>query len=813
MKKTNLIILLVFPFLISLFCIITVNTTYNRVDVDISYIDWEYNDMEGFQLSDTGYRLEAVGVNQRYYRVSGGNALIWKVENKDTSNPDPCAEIYQTGGSYYLRPLREGEVVITCSNQKGNVHRQMTGIIYKDAAILFYPTVGASQTNIDSTVYYGEYDHAVGTPAVVDMTMLVVPSSAASELSAVTSENVSFDPATGQIRILAPGEAKVTLNLASGLAAPVSFDFRVVDEGVNVYTYEDLLACTNRSESGEIVVLRKSFESLQNAYVTDTAGDPIKSGEGFRLKSNNVALFGEYDAATKRFSFGDEVVRLTTTYNRNFIDQWNAFAAENPSYAPITDQIVVGLHVKKDFYGNGYTLNLHNLTYPYSYTLMNTENGETVRIPQLRQDNLFRGPLKMYTLGDPNNVPLVSLYGQDNVGMYVDGDGITVNDVNLKNCDFGDRLANLATAGTVMEIAGDGVTVRNSRISNGKNVLRSFSSMNLTLSNCLISNAETFLFVTGSNDYVPVNTEAMASFYALDGKQKTEVLSAFIAPKGEGDQIFNQFLTKYCTTPEEKANMRRALLAVQDAINATREIEGKYRGSTEITDCFFYRSGVSAICMESLFNSPFLETASPSIITEAFSIFAEMGKTLVPYTATHVSGVSYPVRVNISGDTRFYDYKEVNSIDLTGLLEENISAVAASLVSGADIDLDTVFPLRSLVVQKAGNLGATYRDRETGRTYVNSPVAYYGGGVNLSQVTVDGYEHRGKISGDVDVDLLDTYLNLSGSSQTDTLRGLVLKTVITVTGFEPFSFRFTTDGYLFGETPKVTDLIANAKGV
>jgi hypothetical protein len=41
----------------------------------------------------------------------------------------------------------------------------------------------------------------------------------------------------------------------------------------------------------------------------------------------------------------------------------------------------------------------------------------------------------------------------------------------------------------------------------------------------------------------------------------------------------------------------------------------------------------------------------------------------------------------------------------------------------------------------------------------------------------------------------------------------MLKTVITVSGFEPFSFRFTKNGYLYGETPKVTDLIANAKEI
>ena len=27
-------------------------------------------------------------------------------------------------------------------------------------------------------------------------------------------------------------------------------------------------------------------------------------------------------------------------------------------------------------------------------------------------------------------------FGQDNVGMYVDGSNITVNDINIKSCDF-----------------------------------------------------------------------------------------------------------------------------------------------------------------------------------------------------------------------------------------------------------------------------------------------------------------------------------------------------------------------------------------
>jgi len=169
MKKKNLIILLVFPFLIAVFCIVAINTTYNKIDVDISYIDWLYNDMEAFQISDTPYLLEAQGVNQRHYKVTGDGSLEWFVENINKEEEE-CAKIIEKGGKYYLQAIREGEVTITCSNKKGNVFRQMTGVIYKDAAILLYPAIGGSNTNIDSTIYYGEYDHRVGTDATIEAT-------------------------------------------------------------------------------------------------------------------------------------------------------------------------------------------------------------------------------------------------------------------------------------------------------------------------------------------------------------------------------------------------------------------------------------------------------------------------------------------------------------------------------------------------------------------------------------------------------------------------------------------------------------------
>ena len=220
MKKKNLIILLLMPFLISIFCIITINATYNMVDVDISGIDWSYKDMEGFRLNQS-HKLTASAVNQRNYKVSGGNELIWTVENKDQSDPDPCAEIVQEGSEYYLRPIKEGEVIITCSNEKGNVQRRLSAVIYLNSALMLYPEISASQTNIDKTIYYGEFDHTHGNVAKIKMNLVAIGLDR-SKLDVETTDNVKYDLATDTITVSGIGPASVTVTDKSGRSAPPS---------------------------------------------------------------------------------------------------------------------------------------------------------------------------------------------------------------------------------------------------------------------------------------------------------------------------------------------------------------------------------------------------------------------------------------------------------------------------------------------------------------------------------------------------------------------------------------------------------------
>ena len=70
MKKKNLLVLLIIPFLISTLTIVSVNITYDLVDVDISYIEWDYEDVVAYQITDELIQLKAVGVNQRHNQVS-----------------------------------------------------------------------------------------------------------------------------------------------------------------------------------------------------------------------------------------------------------------------------------------------------------------------------------------------------------------------------------------------------------------------------------------------------------------------------------------------------------------------------------------------------------------------------------------------------------------------------------------------------------------------------------------------------------------------------------------------------------------------
>lgn len=809
MKKKNLIILLLIPFVITLVGVITINTTFNFIENDMIGIDWSYDEIEGIKLEDKLHKLVASPIYEQGYPPLKEEALVWSVYDSDNHEENKYAKIVNENDNWYLQPLQIGEVKVTCSNKKGNIFKTMTVIIFKEGAIVVQSKIKASQNNIDPNIYYGEYDfdnNLYKQKATFEFEVKTIGDLQINDLQYVnnTPDIIEIDEANKIVKIKTSGDASFTVKTNNDeMVKPMTYSFKVVKDGVNVYDYNQLLACTNKSTNGEIVVLRKSFESVNNLNNTT---------------DNNVVCFGNYTDG-KKIDFTSDVYSFETTYNQDYIKAWNEFVNSNPRYKKISNRVLAGIRVQKDFYGNGYTINLHNLTFPSSTMDVVDSNGNKTTIPALSKDDLYRGPLPFYSLGEHDNMPLIEAFGQDNVGMYVDGSDILVNDVNLKNCDFGNLMSNLDYVGTVLETNGNNITIKNSRLSNGKQVVRSFSSTNVSIVNSMLSNARNFLLTIGSNDYIKADLLKEYEFTLLNGEKITSTINNYLMKSNAGDDTLNAFVIGSFT---DKEKMRKAILDIQNALNDESLIKDIYKGSMNIKDTMFYRSGIASIGMDTMFNGPFLESSTPSVVNMLLTGLN------VPYIPNHVGGMSYPVELNITGKTKFYDYKEWNNLDITGLINENISSFVddAKEMFGVtdadigDISIDTIFPIKSFL--KSSVVTTTSSD---GKVYVNIPIAYYGGGANLSKVTFDTEDLKYDSCKLTVVDLLDKYLSLKGIDLDNinldkldlaVIKNVMLKCVTIVTGYEPFKFiSVNKQGYLFDEgprAPQALELIKNAQG-
>lgn len=790
-SKKNLVILLIAPFAISLLSYSAISMTFNLIDNDIVAIDWDYNDEEVFALTTnkTQYRLDARAINDRNYPT--GQSLKWNVYNAEDGEEEH-ATIYTSGSNSYLQTLSVGKVVITVSNNKGNVQKKLNAEIYSGNTISFNTKVRGSQSNVDSNLYFGQFDisgnNKILSSIPYDVNAITEKSDSGVKLID-HSPNITVDTDESKINFTYGGEGVVDSYVKFGFTNPAymetyTFNFKIVTNGVNVYSYNDLLWCTNKSTTGEIVVLRKNLESSDNLKLA--GGD-------------NTALFGNESGSG--YNFANEIYKFKTRFNDEYIKQWNAFARNNSNYQSITDQVNVGIRVKKDFYGNGFTINMHNLTYPYERMIVSDQI-----VPRLSSANLFRGPLAYYCLGNPNNLPIVTAYGQDNIGMYVEGDNITINDLNLKSCDFGNNLANLDYVGTTMETYGNNITIKNCRLSNGKNVFKAYDSKNVVLDNCLLSYSRNFLIMTGSYEYMTVTGDELYQFTREDGSKKLASLNDYLGYKAEGDLSLNN----YMLGKDDYGHMLEAMRSLQAALDNKKSTN--LMGDLTVRDTLFYRSGISSIALECLFNGPFLFNAAPSVIPDTLANYGDQldGAGLaIPLIPKHVGGVSYPVKLTLAGKTKFYDYKTTDVLDINGLVGENISTLAASVGYGGDYSLDDIFPIKTVLLEEASKHKSIYNSQ------VNSQIAFYGGGLNFSTVEyTDDFKYQNHMTEIFDVDFLERYSEIEnlGEGMMANIVGAVLKAPTIVSGFNPFKFTLAKgDGYLFGQAPQIQDLINNHK--
>ena len=225
----------------------------------------------------------------------------------------------------------------------------------------------------------------------------------------------------------------------------------------------------------------------------------------------------------------------------------------------------------------------------------------------------------------------------------------------------------------------------------------------------------------------------------------------------------------------------------------------------------FDDSGLFSIGLETEFNGPFLYNGGSQTVVSV------LGDTLKSEIPDKIGGTSLPSKVTLKGKTKFYDWKKYTDIDTTSLIEERISTLATNAL-GQDVELtiDDFFPMKPILKDMSKEKGYVYsKDNEE---YINTIVAFYGGGLNNSVVLNEIDDKFNTFSEDVYVDLLtniDKYVASIDGGTIDTLLKVLSKCVLYAAGFD--SFKFITNGKvsqnvdpeLFNENPQISDLKVN----
>ncbi len=810
MKKKTLAVLLVIPFIISLLTFVSIKILDNAVAVDILGIEWNYGENEGFRIDeDKTYALEATPIVDPDMILANGNDLIWKTKKINTSD-DEYARVEEKDGKYYLRALKEGEVEVICQNERGSVSRNFNAVIYKDGAMIINPKRKTSGNKIDKTNYYGlydlEYQYGSKDSYTKKKSSFEIESSSfredgvSHENEAVKmSDNITYKDDV--ITFLDKGSSYLTLK------DPVSsyeatYYFEVVD-GVNIYSYDDLLQATNDSSRKENIVLQKNLESLKNTYRKDDKGNYIET-----LRNENTSLFGHYDFAKQEYSFSDEVYRFTTTYDSTYIDNYNATASEDKK---LSKEVISGIHLKGNLYGNGYSINMDGLCYPY-HGKIDSISGKL----KPGDKDLFQGPLPFVSIGDPSQVPLITALGQDNSGIYVSDDGITINDVRLSNVNEVDNTYNLSYTGTVLDIKAKNVTVKNSILSNGKVVLRAYDADNLLVDNCILKNSGEFTMLVGSdkaNGY-DKDRNVDETFHTADGDvHVSKGFQEFFDDNDSSpsaDTILNDFLSASVSDTDVDYDYVSSMTGIQKYLDNTTGILDSngnvidYACRMKVNNTKFARSGVFSIATESIFNGPLLYGGIPSMITSLLEMLnAPLPKGL--------GKTSYPVYLELTGNSEFYDWKSIDSIDVSSLIEENISYMLQQLGMGdKSLTIDDIFPMKKALREVASKEGLIYR--KDGVDYINTEIANYGGGLNLSKVEEKVEDTSNTYSDSLEVSLIEELSKLKMSQ----MRALMVDCVVVTIGSHPF--RFIVNGkeesknpILFDKVPGIDDLKENIR--
>lgn len=471
---------------------------------------------------------------------------------------------------------------------------------------------------------------------------------------------------------------------------------RCISNGYNVRTYEELL---------RINMLNKQLES-------EGKSDETKI---IVLQKNIDEDFGKINGReiTKEEGLYTEIL---TTYDRTWYENANML---DKAYVKVL------VEFRDDVYGNGYTINAHNVVLKGA-----TYNGGR---PTPTDDSLFKGPLYFLAITQ-NNSSLASVAGQDNI-CFAAYEGVTLNNITLMSMDMKQDsdtglydLQQLHYSGTVVEVLGDDVTIEYSRIKNGRNVIRAFGDIDdptkvihLTVKNSVLSESRDFIMRIGTNCFIREDVK----FSGLN------VVSGNLSPSIEN------YLTDSNHLEYLKEGINYGSRLDYNRNNLTQEEKDKYdemyiKTFVTIRNSVLQNPGIFAIGMDSHFAGAALADG------DVFSKYVEGTDALS--TWKNLAKTSYGAKLTLEGDVRMYCWKMLDTVDSSSLIEVSENFTQLGRLNLSNMKFDVAEMVKTLTsIDRFKNV--VYNDK-SGTTWVHGGIAFFGGGKNYGVIDYSNYTYH-----------------------------------------------------------------------
>jgi hypothetical protein len=402
---------------------------------------------------------------------------------------------------------------------------------------------------------------------------------------------------------------------------------------------------------------------------------------------------------------------------------------------------------KNDVFGNGHFINAERIT--------NHSDG-SARL----SDAVFNGPLNMVNLAG-----IASVKAQDNIVFLVRTDNVTINNVELLGANDVSDLTRLNKTGTVLEVISSGVRFINSRAKNGRTVVRFYGESydadataeqlkarqmrTLRIESSILSCAREFLLKIGTN--AALKNDRAGYDWTLEGSDKN----------------FDAFAPKFT---DANNNAYEARLDANK--NSAHFVENYVKTQVVLKNSVLATSGLFSVGVECKFAGPMLF---------GYSI---AGVELDGWA--NIAGTSFASRLSLEGDVRFYDWKNLNNIDSSSLIELD------SIISETNAAMD-IFNLN--IGQMVYDVAATHPEynelilQRDAERYAHGGIAFFGGGLNYS--------------------VLDTG-NFSGTPLTEVIIPMdinrTLQDLMPAAGNQPFRFFMYKNESPFNLAKQQTDL-------